>query len=164
MEDKDFDRLARGVIFEHFGRTPLERDELISLAYIGYRKAKNNFNADFEILSKTYVKMYMRQEINRALKKETRDKHVLIEEEDLLEKMIDEKCGTYFNETLSNIEWVNIKDTLSKTLTKEQEYIIVRMLFQEATLQEVSEELSITKEWVRQLKNKALKVLKNEYT
>lgn len=125
------------------------REDLIQEGLIGLMEAEKRFDIRFETKFSTYAVYWIKKRILAAVDKENKG--------DLRPAKFIEETALAPNVSHQTSQYLNLPNTMP-----EQERKVLRMLYEhEYTLKEIAEELNISREKVRQLKEKAMRRLRS---
>ncbi|MDY6914845.1 MAG: sigma-70 family RNA polymerase sigma factor [Candidatus Cloacimonadota bacterium] len=134
--------------YEHLG---LPLDDLIQEGLLGLLQAQHKFQEKKSAKFSTYATYWIKKYILAALEKEKKGSLNSIKLAD--ETIGDEKVKEKFEADIKTSKYLKLSDDLPL-----EEQKILRMLYEDQyTLKEIAEELEISRERVRQLKEKALR-------
>ncbi len=133
--------------YQHLG---VPRDDLIQEGLIGLMEAEKRFDEKFETKFSTYAVFWIKKQILAAVEKEQKNKEVNV---DFLEKTAKAKPTP----TIRTSQYLNLPKSMP-----EKEKKVLRLLYEEElSLKEIAEKMNISRERVRQLKEKALRRLRS---
>ena len=152
--------------------TDIPYDELISEGNIGLIRAAKKFDPDKKIKFISYAVWWVKAAINEYISKFRDPNEIIIEDKDEIIRLADkneiyENINSDFEKQMANRQTSSyLVSELVKCLEERERKIII-MFFglngnKEMNLREISEELSITEERVRQIKDDAIVKLRCE--
>ena len=132
--------------YQHLG---VPREDLIQEGMIGLMEAKKRFDTKYETKFSTYAVYWIKKQILAAVDKEQKNGIGSV-------KFIEETVAEKPAPTIRTSQYLNLPKTMP-----DKERKVLRLLYEEErTLKEISEKMEITREKVRQLKEKALRRLR----
>lgn len=146
---EDYFPLVKKIVkrYENLG---LEKDDLFQEGCLGLIEAKKNYKEEKKVNFSVYARFWIKKHIIESIERYRKQKIYISEE----------KMFHLFNTKLSDYSEISYKLNLN-LLTKEERKIIEEFYLKEKTLKEIADELRMSREQVRQIKQKALMKLKN---
>jgi RNA polymerase sigma factor (sigma-70 family) len=159
MKDKEILEEYKGLVvniankYKHLG-LPIE--DLIQEGMLGLLQAQQNFKEEKGAKFSTYATYWIKKYILAAVEKEKKGSLNSIKLVD--ETVKDEKAKAKFESDIKISKFLKLTDDIPI-----EEQKVLRMLYEEQyTLKEIAEELDISRERTRQLKEKALRRLRSK--
>lgn len=144
------ERVIDYIVSKYYFNTPLEREELFQIGYLGYLKARQNFDPEYGQMTLKYATFYIRQEINKSLIKENKE---IVH-------------GEYFDDSTGEPDKIDISfglaDTLLAVLTPKERLVVEQTVMSEdeKSMAQLGKELGVSRERIRQIKARALGKMK----
>lgn len=159
MKNKEILEEYKGLVvdiankYKHLG-LPIE--DIIQEGMLGLLQAQQNFKEDKGAKFSTYATYWIKKYILAAVEKEKKGSLNSIKLVD--ETVKDEKAKAKFESDIKISKFLKLTDDIPI-----EEQKVLRMLYEEQyTLKEIAEELDISRERTRQLKEKALRRLRSK--
>ena len=170
----DEDKVIRMTIHRFYRNTGLEYSEMYNIGYIGYLNAMKNADRPKEDVPMCYVQQYIRYEINKALKKETKHRNITgvfdSGEDGLDESYITEHLDPVYQ--AETVECPSVVDQcesavvlkLVESLPERDSYILTQMYLKNRTMKDISQDLNISPQRVDQIHKRLIKMLRDKIT
>ncbi|MCM8767760.1 MAG: sigma-70 family RNA polymerase sigma factor [Candidatus Omnitrophica bacterium] len=137
-------------IVKKYENTGVEKEDLFQEGCIGLIKAKNNYKEGMNVNFSTYATYWIKKYIIQSIEKSKKQK-IFLKKESFL--------NIYYNFP-SQISLPSINELNLNLLSKIEKKVIEKFYLEQKTLNDISKELNIPREKVRQIKQKSLIKLK----